>query len=157
MIDTVAYTSLGSTVAITMTDGTVWTDDAKLPPDTDLRRRLASWVASGGTIAPAPTPVEPVPASITDRQFALEARDRGFVTQAEAVAFVTVGTLPAALAAVVAALPSAAERDDAVIAIAGATAFDRTHPLTLVIGEAVRGAVPLDVFLDDFFRAAGAR
>ncbi len=157
MIASVSRSPIGSGVVVTLADGAVWFDDLDRPADTQLRRELAAWIAAGGEIAPAPTSVEPVPASITDRQFALEARDRGFVTQAEAVAFVTVGTLPAALAAIVAALPSAAERDDAVIVIAGATAFDRTHPLTLVIGEAMRGTVPLDAFLDDFFRAAGAR
>jgi hypothetical protein len=157
MIAFVSRSPIGSGVVVTLADGSVWFDDLDRPADTQLRRELAAWIAAGGEIATAPTPVEPVPASITDRQFALEARDRGFITQAEAVAFVTVGTLPSALASIVAALPSTAERDDAVIAIAGATQFDRTHPLTLTIGEAMRGSVPLDAFLDDFFRAAGAR
>lgn len=56
MISSVAFTSPGSAVAITMVDGTVWHDDAALPPDTALRRDLAEWTASGGAITPYAAP-----------------------------------------------------------------------------------------------------
>ena len=52
MIETVRYTSSGSSIVITMTDGTVWHDDASLPPDTDIRRQLAEWLADGNVISP---------------------------------------------------------------------------------------------------------
>lgn len=94
---------------------------------------------------------------ISYRQFAMEARDRGFLTQAEAVAFVSSGTIPSFLAAIISALPTQQERDDAELLIAGATVFERYHPLTIVVGEAMRGNTPLNEFLNDFFGAAGIR
>lgn len=117
---------------------------------------LADWRLDGLTFVPPPPPPEPVPVSITDRQFAIEARDRGFVTQAEALAFVRTGALPAALDAIIAALPQA-DRDDAEITLAGASTFERSHQLTAVIGDAMRGEVPLAEFLDDFFRSASGK
>lgn len=45
-------------VTITMDDGTVWNTDAALPPDNEIRRALADWLAAGGVITPyAPPPV----------------------------------------------------------------------------------------------------
>lgn len=53
MIKSASYTAAtGSTVAITMTDGTVWIDDASLSADTDIRRRLALWISAGNVISP---------------------------------------------------------------------------------------------------------
>jgi len=68
MIAFARYTSAGTTVAITMQDGTEWHTDAALPPDTEIRRTLAEWVAEGGVIAP----FVPVPAPVrvlTPREF----------------------------------------------------------------------------------------
>lgn len=60
MIQSVTYTGAGTLVSIVTRDGTVWLDDASLPPDTELRQALAGWIAAGGEIAPAPgaDPVE---------------------------------------------------------------------------------------------------
>lgn len=107
------------------------------------------------TAPPVPEPI--VVDAISDRQFALQARDLGFLTQAEAVAFVSSGSLPALLVAFIASLPTQSARDDAEITIAGATVLERRHPLTIALGEMMRGEVPIDVFLDDFFRTACAR
>jgi len=59
MIRSVSYVAQGSLVAIEMTDGVVWYDDAALPPDTEMRRRLAEWRAAGNTITPftEPSPI----------------------------------------------------------------------------------------------------
>ena len=62
MIQTVAYTSTGTSIVITMADGSVWRDDASLPPDTDLRRQLADWLAAGGEISAYIEPVPPLEA-----------------------------------------------------------------------------------------------
>lgn len=117
---------------------------------------LADWRLVDGAFVPPPAPPLPVPTSITDRQFALEARNRGFVSQAEALAFVRTGEIPSTLATIIAELPQAAQ-DDAEITISGAATFERSHPLTLFIGDALKGDADRDDFLDDFFRAAGAR
>jgi hypothetical protein len=107
-----------------------------------------------GPVAPYLPPPPPVPAFISDRQFAHELRERGVLTQAEALDFVRSGTIPAALNALIAALPTQAARDDAELLLAGATAFERIHPLTSVIG----GAFGWDAAqIDDFFRDAAAR
>lgn len=111
----------------------------------------------GSACHPPPPPPPPEVDAISDRQFAMEARDRGFLTQAEAVAFVSSGALPTFIVAFIASLPTQAARDDAEITIAGATVLERHHPLTLALGERMRGETPLDDFLDDFFGAAGMR
>lgn len=118
---------------------------------------LGDWRYVDGAFVPPPPPPPPVPESISDRQFAMEARDRGYITQAEALAFVSTGTLPAALVDIITALPTPEARDDAELLLAGATVFERSHPLTLQIGNAMRGDEELETFLDGFFSGAGAR
>lgn len=58
MITSVSYTLPlpSDAVAVTMQDGTVWTTDASLPPDTGLRRMLHDWLAAGGVISPFALP-----------------------------------------------------------------------------------------------------
>mgnify|MGYP001767775358 CR=1 FL=1 len=126
-------------------------DAVEIPAHVCAGHRLVN----GSWVPPDPEP-DPVPGSISRRQFILSARNMGFCTQAEALAFVTTGALPGALQSVVDALPTQTARDDATITIAGATTFERDHPLTLAIGGAFRGEAPLADFLDDFFRSAAA-
>ena len=117
---------------------------------------VADWLlVDGEFVAPPPAP-PPVPIAITVRQFALEAKARGLMPQAEAVAFVSVRAIPAAIQAVLATMPAEA-RDEAEITVAAALEFDRHHPLTLAIADAMRGDDPLEMFADDFFRGAAAR
>lgn len=53
MIQSVAYTPYGDgSIAITMVDGTIWHDDASLPADTEIRRKLADWLLAGNQIEP---------------------------------------------------------------------------------------------------------
>ena len=116
---------------------------------------LADWRFIGGAFMPPPPPPPPVPGEISDRQFAMQARNVGFITQEEAEDFVATGTIPAALMAIIEALPEAMQ-GDARITIKGATTFRRDHPLTAIIGNAMRGDTALDDFLDDFFTKAAA-
>jgi hypothetical protein len=156
MITTVTRTSLGSTVAITMADGTVWFDDADLPPDTDLRRQLASWIAAGGTIVPfVPiADVVPVPSSISRRQCAEQMYVEQMISVDEAVAMAGAGTPPAAIAAIIDALPEA-DRGIALIRFAAGT-YERDNALLVSIVSALQpGATGTDV--DAFFTAAAAR
>lgn len=64
------------------------------------------WSYSGGVFtAPEPTPA-PVPASVTRRQILTGLAVVGWITEQEALAALTVGATPAAVDAVIAALPA---------------------------------------------------
>lgn len=116
---------------------------------------VSDWHFVDGKFVQPPPPKPHVPEEISDRQFAMQARNVGFITQEEAEDFVATGTIPAALMAIIAALPEAMQ-GDARITIKGATTFRRDHPMTAIIGEAMRGDTALDDFLDDFFAKAAA-
>jgi hypothetical protein len=73
---------------------------------------------------------------ISDRQFAQQLKVSGLITQAEALAFVGTGTLPAALQAIVDGIQDQTAKEAAQILIAGATVFKRNHPLVAAIGQA---------------------
>ncbi|MCW2243566.1 hypothetical protein [Azospirillum canadense] len=110
------------------------------------------WVEAGNTPAPYKAPPVPVPASISDRQFFQQLAVDGIVTQAEALAAVKTGDIPAALAGILDALPDD-QRFAAEMLLSGATSFERAHPLSIAIGVA-RGMSDAEV--DGFFRAAAA-
>lgn len=104
-------------------------DSAHIPLDAgniDYRTYLA-WVAAGNTATPAPKP-SAVPLEVSDKQFFQAAAQLGVITQAEAIAFITVHTLPAALAAAIATL-SPADQFAATMAICGARNFQRNDPI----------------------------
>lgn len=126
-----------------------------LPPAGQTPILGGTW--DGMVCHPPEPPATEVPLSISDRQFALVSRDLGLMTQEEALAFVSSGAIPAVLGEFIASLPTQAARDDAEITIAGATSLERYHPLTLALGERLRGPISLDDFLDGFFRSAGRR
>lgn len=96
---------------------------------------------------PAAAPVPPV---ISDRQFAQQLAIAGTITEAEALAWAARGEMPAALFAAVAALPEG-ERFGAQMLLAGATTYERTHPLVAQLG-AVLNYGPAD--LDELWSAA---
>jgi len=119
MIVSVSHTSASSLVVITLDDGTVWHDDAALPPDTDLRRRLAEWRAAGGVIAPYVAPPTPVPASVS----AFQAR----------AALARAGLLAAAQAQV----DAMAADDERRLAWNHAQAFERSSPTIAAFATAL--------------------
>lgn len=84
---------------------------------------------------PPPTPVPIVPTVISDRQFFQNLAVRGIITQAEALAAVGPGVIPAAMAAFVAQLPAEGERFAANMVLTGATEFQRNHPLVGVFAS----------------------
>jgi len=87
-----------------------------------------------------------VPASISDRQFYQQLAVNGNITQAEALAAVTTGTIPAAMAALVQQLPSG-NQFAAKMLLSGATVFERAHPLTSTLGQMYgMDAAALDLF-----------
>lgn len=90
-----------------------------------------------------PEPERPVIAS--RRQFFKALALRGHISQAEALAAVTVNAIPAALQAEIDELPEA-ERFGAQMDVAGAAEFDSRHPLTLRLGAGLMSADALSEF-----------
>jgi len=121
MILSVFYTSTGSAVRIVLDDGTIWSDDAALPADTDIRRQLAEWLAAGGVIAPfIPPSPEAVLEPLTARQLRL--------------GLLKIGIKPADVATAISALP-ADQRDQAEIEWDYASEYRRDHPLIATLGD----------------------
>lgn len=82
--------------------------------------------------APAPPPV---PASISDRQFFQQLAIMGVITEAEALAAVGPGVLPASMNALIEALPAPMQFPVRIL-LTGAVTFERNHPMTPVLGGA---------------------
>ena len=101
--------------------------------------------------APAPAPIVlPVPAAISDRQFAQQLAILEVITEAEALAWAARGELPAALEAALAEMPES-ERFGARMLLAAATTYERQHPLVARLGAALDYDEPA---LDALWRAA---
>lgn len=99
---------------------------------------------------PVPDPGDGIP-PISDRQFYQQAAIDGYITQADALAAVQSGFIPAILQQIVDNTLDPAEKFDAEMHLAGATIFYRHHHLTVKIGAAF-GLSSGD--LDDFWRNA---
>lgn len=95
----------------------------------------------------------PVPASISDRQFAQALAKDGTITQTEALSLVRTGTLPKALQDVVDAMTDRDEAFDATMLLSGATTFERAHPMVETLGKALGKS---DAELDNLWISAGA-
>lgn len=109
-----------------------------------------AWAAMLASVTPEPytPPQPPVPEPISDRQFAQGLAVQGYITTAEALAWVGPGTLPAVFETLLAGLPPA-EAFQARMLLTGATEFRRHHPLVDVIGT-TNGWSPEAI--DDFWR-----
>lgn len=101
---------------------------------------------SGGT-------VNPVPETVSDRQFAQVLAKMGVMTQDEALAFVKVGEVPAKLQAAIDSIEDPDQRFAVNMAVSGATTFNRSNPSTLFLLKAL-GWTPEQA--DDLWRAAAA-
>jgi hypothetical protein len=130
-------------------------DGACIPSDPANRDRQAydAWVEGGGKPDPYIPPPPAVPGQISDRQFFQQLALVGTITEAEALSAVKVGTIPAALQGFVDGIKDPEQQFSANMLLAGATVFERDHPLTDAIGEA-QGMSPDQV--DAFFTAAAA-
>lgn len=95
---------------------------------------------------------EPVPESISDRQFAQQLAILGTITQPEAIAWAARGDLPAMLKQAIASLPEEGGlRFGAEMMLSSATIYERSHLMTATLG-ALLGYD--DAALDDIWRAA---
>ncbi len=124
-------------------DGKVATGSTLETDDGVVRRR---W-----TLEDAPPP--PVPASISDRQFAHVLALQGLITQEESLAWVKTGDVPAALQALVDEIPDPTIKFSAQMLLAGATVFERDHPMT---AQLAAGLGMSSAQVDDLWRAAAA-
>lgn len=117
--------------------GVIRADGAFVPADRGNAdwQLFQAWQASGGVPDPYEPPPAPVPASISDRQFFQQLAVQGIITQDEALAAVKTGAIPVALQQLINGLP-AAQQFGATMIVAGATTFERDHPLTVAIGTA---------------------
>lgn len=143
------YTLTDTTAVIRDEDG------ASIPFDTGNRDYVAylAWVAEGNTPSPYVPPPPVVPQTISDRQFFQQAAIAGLITQPEALAAVQTGTVPAVLMSVVDGLQDETQRFSAQMVLAGATVFERNHPLTEAVGAALGwSSEQIDAF---FIAAAG--
>lgn len=101
----------------------------------------AGWEAEGYRIVerareiPDPTPI--VPNVITDRQFGDALYRMSVITHAERMAFGKVGDVPAALAAIIAVIPDEEQRKDAEYLVSTAQTFERRHPMTRMLQQAM--------------------
>ncbi len=112
------------------------------------RARIEAVVAAHDPEQPASPPV---PALISDRQFAQALAAMGVITRPEALEFVKRGEVPAALQAAIDAIPDPDERFAADMQVSGATTFERAHPSTLALAHALGWS---DAQMDDLWRSA---
>lgn len=82
-------------------------------------------------------PPPPVPTQISDRQFFQQAAVAQIITQAEALAAVQTGTIPSVLQTIVDGIADPDQKFAATMLLAGATVFERNHPLTEAVGAAL--------------------
>lgn len=96
------------------------------------------------------TPTRAVPHEISDRQFFQQLAVMSLITEEEAIAAVSTGTLPPAMVGFIDQL-AADQRFAARMALQGATTFLRTNPLVETFGE-MQGMTSEQI--DDLWRAA---
>lgn len=103
-------------------------------------------------LASLPPPFDPVPAIISRRQFYQQLAAAGTITEAEALAAVATGAIPEVLDTFIVSLP-AHDQFSARMILAGASQFERGHPLVAAV-SAAQGLSSADVAA--FFAEAAA-
>lgn len=134
-------------------DGIIRLDDGACIPADPANQDYAAyldWLMEGNEPQPFEPPPAAVPTEISDRQFFQQLAVMNLITEAEAIAAVSTGTLPLAMAGFINQLP-AEQRFAARMALQGATTFVRTNPLVETFGE-MQGMTPEQI--DDLWRAA---
>jgi hypothetical protein len=135
------------------TDAVVRVSDNAIigPENVDDWAAYQAWVADGNTADPPEPDFVPVPPVISDRQFFQQAAVMSIITQAEALAAVQTGAIPAVLQSVVDGITDPDQKFAATMLLSGATVFERNHPFTEAVGAALGWT---SVQVDQFFIAA---
>jgi len=120
-----------------------------IPADSEVAE---GWSWNGAVFAPPPAPPRIVPATISRRQLLLALAAIGRITDEEALAAATIGTVPAEIDAVFAGLP-AEKAVAARITWATMGVVERAHPLLLAMIDA---ELMTAAEVDDLFLAAAA-
>jgi hypothetical protein len=94
------------------------------------------WLKAGNTPKQATTPPVPGPQSVSKRQFFQAAAQMGLITEAEALAMVSVGAIPASLLAAIGTLP-ANQQFYAKMLIVGARTFERSSAFVSTLSTAM--------------------
>jgi len=121
-----------SVVAVTEEVGAVALSQADTPEEW---QNFLEWYARGNTVTNIVIP-DPVPRTISDRQFFQQLAVLNVITQQEALDAVRTGAIPAALQALIDALPEPA-RFPAEMLISGAVEFRRNHDLVEYVRQAL--------------------
>lgn len=101
---------------------------------------------------PQPPPIPMVVETISDRQFFQQLAIMGVITQADALAAVKTGTIPASLQTYIDTLP-ADQQFSAEMHISGSVTFARHHPITIQLAQ---GMSWTDEQVDTLWTAASA-
>jgi hypothetical protein len=107
---------------------------------------------TGDFVSQTPVADPVIPQTISDRQFYQQLAVLGLITQAEALAAVKTGDIPANLQTLVDSLPFE-QQFSAEMLLSGATQFQRMHPLTIYFGTSMGW---LDDQLDNLWIAASS-
>lgn len=120
--------------------------------DTEHGREIWNKGIAGeyGAIAAFVAPPKPVPDIISRRQFFQQLAAMGIISNADALAAMQTGFIPAPLQAIINTLPPETQFE-AQMLIVGADSFNRTHPLSETVRIALGWTVEQK---DDFWRAA---
>lgn len=122
--------------------------------DDAVRARLAAlYDEDGGFLFVAEGVSSSALLAISDRQFAQALADLGVISRAEALAFVKRGEVPTALQAAIDSIPDDEARFAAEMQVSGATTFERTHPSTVALAQALGWS---DEQMDNLWRQAAA-
>lgn len=121
------------------------------PEHEDDWAEYQAWLAEGKTPDPAPPEYVPPPRLISDRQFFQQAAVMSIITQAEALAAVQTGAIPAVLQTIVDGITDPDQKFAATMLLSGATIFERNHPFTEAVGAALGWTSEQ---IDQFFIAA---
>lgn len=105
--------------------------------DGPMQQEYQAWLDAGNTLEPYIPPAPSVPQMISDRQFFQQAAVAQIITQAEALAAVQTGTIPSMLQMIVDGIADPDQKFAATMLLAGATVFERNHPLTEAVGAAL--------------------
>jgi uridine phosphorylase len=108
-------------------NGSIYEGDCQLGDTVATDAQITAWQAAQALIPPP---------SVTRRQFFQAAAQQGLITQAEALALFTTGTIPSEIATAINALPTA-QQFPAQMLLLGALNFERENATLIALCAAI--------------------